>query len=98
MGYNILILLSFVNREEPVDQATSKTTLLLFLSISSFLRGEISINTHETSDSSHIFIPVESSDEINNSLIFWFSSYIKKDDKLRIKISTKSLEKPKMRR
>jgi uncharacterized secreted protein with C-terminal beta-propeller domain len=93
MGNNILIFLSLLNWEKEVDQAIFTS----FRFTSSLFRGKIAIHTHESCDSSHILV-VESSNKVYHSWILRFGAHVKQDDKLRIEISAKAFEKPKMRR
>ena len=96
MGNNILIFLSFLYWEKPICETSSETTLLVLLVISSLFWREISVNTHESCDSSNIFISVEPSDEVDNTFVFWFGSNIKQDYELGVKVSAESLEEPEM--
>ena len=97
MGNNVLVFLSFLDWEKPICETSSETTLLVLLVISSLFWREVSVDTHESSDSSNIFISVESSNEVDDTFVFWFGSDVKQDYELGIKVSAESLEEPEMR-
>lgn len=97
MGDDILILLCFFNRKEGIFQASREAVgVIIILFITSFKRRKLRVHTHQTCHTSDILVN-EPSDEIDHACVFRFCSNVQQADVLRIQVSAKSLEKPKMR-
>ena len=95
MRNNVFVLLCSLDWKESFFEES-----LFFLdSLATFLGGKLAINTHQTCDSSNIFVltsisVIESSQKIGDSSLVRLSSDIQKYDKFRLKKPTESLEKP----
>lgn len=96
MSNNVLVFLSFLNRKESIFHPRHTAVLFLALLITTFFRGKIGVHTHQTRDTSDIFISVEPSDQVDDSLILRFGTHIKQNDELRVEVTTETLEKPQM--
>ena len=89
MGYDVLKLLGFFHWEKTISNK------IFGLFLISFFRLEISIDTHEASDSSNIFV-FEGFQKFENAFGGGFGSDVEQDTDLGVELAAESLKEPEM--